>query len=470
MKQLATIVLAGGRGTRMHSATSKMLQPILGRPLVYFPAARAMTVVDGPVVVVSGDALDEIRRALQPLFPPERVRFAHQQQPLGTADAVKAGVAALEDFDDGQHVLILNGDVPGTTEVQLRRFLKRHVSRGADVTVLGFKPPDPFGYGRVLYDDSGVVEAIREQKELAPEEESLSVCNAGIYLARLGYLRAFLGQVEKSPNQREYLLTDLVSFVVGEEGGKAEVWVVPDPDEVEGVNTRHELASVTRRIRQERNRDLMLAGVGMPHPESVDVDFGVAVGPDTLIEANVIVRGASSIGSGCTIGTGSVIEDTTVADDVRVQPYCVLESSVIASGCNLGPFAHTRPGTVLEEKAKVGNFVETKKAVIGAGSKASHLSYLGDAVIGKGVNIGAGTITCNYDGYNKFKTVLEDGVFVGSDTQFVAPVTVGRDAVVAAGTTVTADVPAEALVISRVDQAIRPGYATQRKAAKSKKT
>ncbi len=466
MKNLSAMILAGGRGVRMHSATTKMLMPILGRPMVVFPTRLALDVVDGPVVVVSGDFLSEVEAAVRADCGSDRLRFARQEQPLGTADAVKAGLAALDDADGW--LLILNGDVPAVTAELVERLGDVAVDKGAEIVFAGFKTDNPFGYGRVLFDDSGVIQAIREQKELKEEELSYRVVNAGIYLVKLGRLRAFLAQVKPAERQREYLLTDVVEFIVAA-GAMAELVMVKDAGELQGVNNRAELAVVTERIRKERNEALMLAGVGMPHPESVDVDFGVEVGPDTLLDANVALRGRTQVGSGCRIGIGSILEDTQLGDGVKVLPYCVLESSQIGPGCGVGPFAHTRPGTVLMKGAKIGNFVETKKTVLGEGSKANHLSYLGDASIGSGVNVGAGTITCNYDGYSKFKTVIEDGVFIGSDTQLVAPVTVGREAVIAAGTTVTRDVPAGALAISRVDQANRDGYAELRKQRRQKK-
>jgi bifunctional UDP-N-acetylglucosamine pyrophosphorylase/glucosamine-1-phosphate N-acetyltransferase len=361
-----------------------------------------------------------------------------------------------------EDVLILNGDVPAMSAGLLQRFIDLYRHQERDVGVLAFRAPDPTGYGRIINDDEGHVIAIREEQELADDQRSIDIVNAGIYLAKVHHLAAFLEQVKPSPNQREFLLTDLVEYIVAQ-GGRADVLVAPDAEEVAGVNDRVQLAEADARLRQRRNRELMKTGVGMPHPESVDVEEGIEVGPDTVLEAGVVLRGATCLGSGCTIGIGSVIEDTRIADNVIVKPYCVLESSIIDSECVLGPFAHTRPGTVLNRKAKVGNFVETKKTVLGEGSKASHLTYLGDATIGKGVNIGAGTITCNYDGYKKYPTVIEDGAFVGSDTQFVAPVRIGTDAVVGAGTTVTRDVPAGALAVSRMKQENKDGYVARKK-------
>lgn len=462
LSQTTALVLAGGMGVRMHSPTSKMLMRILGRPLVMFPVQCALQATAGRVIVVSGDALEEIEQVLTLEAPAAsgRLAFAAQAQPLGTADAVKAGMGKVE---DSRHLLVLNGDVPGVTSALVERMAKRYASSNARVVFVAFRPPDPTGYGRVLCDDSGTVCAIKEQKELEGQEHSIDLVNAGIYLADTRLLKEFLALVVPSANQKEYLLTDLISYAVGK-GLHADIVVATTLSEVAGVNNRAELADATQSIRRRRNRALMVSGVSMPQPETVDVDFGVTVGPDTTLEAGVALRGKTRVGPHCHIGRGSVIVDSTIAEHTLVKPYCMLESSDIRQGCTVGPFAHTRPGTVLEPGAKVGNFVETKKTVLGAGSKANHLSYLGDAVIGKKVNVGAGTITCNYDGYNKFKTVLEDGVFIGSDTQLVAPVTVGANAVVAAGTTVTRDVPPGALAISRVEQVHREGYAEKKKA------
>jgi bifunctional UDP-N-acetylglucosamine pyrophosphorylase / glucosamine-1-phosphate N-acetyltransferase len=458
MNKVAAIVMAGGRGARMRSASTKMLMPILGRPVVFFPTQLALECADGPVVVVSGDFIDELKAALKVTVDSPRLRFAHQEQPLGTADAVRAGLTALGDEDGCQYVLILNGDVPGTSPELLARLTNACVGGGADIAVLGFKPADPTGYGRVMFDDSGTVYGIKEEKELEEHERSIDVVNAGLYLVRGAPLRAFLKDVKLAPNQREFLLTDVVEHIVAG-GGRADVVVAANPDEVAGINDRAQLAGVTEHLRCKRNQTLMLAGVGMLQPATVEVEFGVEVAPDSILESGVSLRGETTVGAGCTIGQGTVIVDTTIADHVTVLPYCMLESSDIGPECTLGPFAHTRPGTVLKRKAKVGNFVETKKTILGEGAKASHLTYLGDATVGEKVNIGAGTITCNYDGYRKYPTVIEDGAFIGSDTQFVAPVTIGRNAVVAAGTTVTRDVPPGNLAISRVDQANRPGYA-----------
>ena len=461
---VSAIVMAGGRGVRMRSPQTKMLMEILGKPLVAFPVELALQSVGGKVVVVSGEALDDIRDALQSRLPSERMEFARQAKPLGTADAARAGMSRVIE----EHVLVLNGDVPGMSSALVDRLFDAYSAPGVGLAFITFRADDPTGYGRVIFDDSGVVLAIREEKELHAFERSLKLVNAGVYLLSSQRLRGFLEQVERSPNQQEYLLTDIVSHVV-KCGETAEIVTTADPGEVTGVNNRAELADATRRIRTARNRELMVSGVTMPFPDTVEVEFWVEIGPNTHIDAGVALRGKTRVGSHCRIGRGTVVVDCQIGDYVRVLPYCMLEDSRIRLGCSVGPFAHTRPGTVLEQNAKVGNFVETKKTTLGAGSKANHLSYLGDAEIGPHVNVGAGTITCNYDGVNKYRIVLEEGVFVGSDTQLVAPVRVGRDAVIAAGTTVTSDVPPGALCISRVEQVNRLGYAEKKKAAREAK-
>jgi len=454
-RSIGTVVMAAGKGVRMRSPVTKMLMPILGRAVFQFPVERALALSDGPVVVVAGDALQEMQKLLPAT---ERLRYALQPQPLGTADAVKCGLAALPDCDE---VLILNGDVPCVSDALLGRLVEKHLSRSSEVSFIAFEPPDPTGYGRVISCE-GVAVGIKEEKELEPDERSLRVVNAGLYLVRATTLAEFLDVNRPSAKQKEYLLTDVVSFVA-DRHGITEVLLAEDPGEVAGINNRAELADVTERIRSQRNRSLMVSGVGMPQPGTVDVDFSAEVGHDTVLEPGVSLRGKTRIGAHCTVGQGTVVVDCTIGDNVEVLPYCVLESSIIEDGCGVGPFAHTRTGTVLKAGAKMGNFVETKKTVLGPGSKANHLSYLGDATIGSGVNVGAGTITCNYDGYKKYPTRIDDGAFIGSDTQLVAPVTVGKDAVVAAGTTVTRDVPPGALALSRVEQVHRDGYAAKKR-------
>jgi bifunctional UDP-N-acetylglucosamine pyrophosphorylase / glucosamine-1-phosphate N-acetyltransferase len=458
----ATIIMAAGMGTRMKSAIPKVLHRVLGRPLVQFPVRLALESTEAPVVVVGGEFLDDLRRACHADTPTDRVRFALQEQALGTADAVRAGLSAVPRADGGARrgVLILNGDVPCLTAETLTRLVTAFEA-GLDVAFLGFHAEDPAGYGRVLYDDSGAILGIREEKELDPADREIDLVNGGFYLVEETLLREFIDGVQKSEQHGEYLLTDVVEYAL-RLGRAADVVVVKDEAELQGVNTRVHLALVTERLRRTRNEALMLGGATVQNPDTVDVDYTVEVGPDTLLEQGVSLRGATRLAGQSVIGRGSVIVDCAIGAHAHIQPYCMLESSEIHEGCTIGPFAHTRPGTVLEDGAKLGNYCETKKTRIGPGSKVNHLTYLGDCDVGKKVNVGAGTITCNYDGVNKHKTVIGDRANIGSDVQLVAPVTVGDGAVIAAGATITGDVPAGALGISRTDQLNVEGY-TERK-------
>jgi len=458
----ATIIMAAGMGTRMKSAVPKVLHRILGRPLVQFPVRLALESTDAPVVVVGGEFLDDLRRACHADTPTERVRFALQEQAQGTADAVRAGLSAVPRGDDGQRrgVLILNGDVPCLTAETLGRLVAAFEA-GLDVAFLGVHAEDPTGYGRVLYDDSGAILGIREEKELDAADREIDLVNGGFYLVEETLLREFIDGVQKSERHGEYLLTDVVEYALRLDR-PANVVVVKDEAELQGVNTRVHLALVTERLRRTRNEALMLGGTTIQNPDTVDVDYTVEVGPDTLLEQGVALRGATRLAGQSTIGRGTYIVDCTVGAHAHIQPYCMLESSEIHEGCTIGPFAHTRPGTVMEDGAKLGNYCETKKTRIGPGSKVNHLTYLGDCDVGKKVNVGAGTITCNYDGVNKHKTVIGDRANIGSDVQLVAPVAVGDGAVIAAGATITGDVPAGALGISRTDQRNIEGY-TERK-------
>ncbi len=458
----ATIVMAAGMGTRLKSAVPKVFHRILGRPLVQFPVRLALDGTDAPVIVV-GSEIDDLRSAVHADTPSERIRFALQEQALGTADAVRAGLAALPPAEDENRrgILLLSGDVPCLAPKTLARLVGAF-ERGEDAVFLGFRAVDPTGYGRILFDDSGVTLGIREEKELEPDDREIDLVNGGIYLVEEGLLREFIAGVQRSERHGEYLLTDVVEYAL-RLGRGADVVIVDDPAELQGVNTRVHLTAVTRRLRELRNEELMLKGVSIPNPDSVDVDYGVTVGPDTVLEQGVALQGATHLAGQTVVGRGTVVVDCTIGPHCQIKPYCVLESSTIHEGCTIGPFAHARPGTVLEDGAKLGNFVETKKTLVGPGSKVNHLTYLGDCTVGKKVNVGAGTITCNYDGINKHQTVLGDRVFVGSDVQLIAPVTVGDGATLAAGATITDDVPPGALAISRVTQVNIEGYAEKKR-------
>jgi len=463
----AAIVLAAGKGTRMKSGLAKVLHEANGKPLAWYPIRRALALRCDPVVVVVGHQGDEVRARLEALFPGAPLVFAVQREQKGTGHAVLAARRALAGHDG--RVLILYGDVPLLTDETLRTLTR--AGRGNPVAFLSMRPADPTGYGRVVRDARGRVEAIVEHKDASAAVRAIDECNAGLYDCDAAFLWKALRKVGASNAQGEYYLTDLIA--AAHAAGRPAVAVEAPVEEVSGVNDRVELAAAARVLRRRIAERWMRAGVTLIDPDSTFLDEEVELGADVLVEPHVRIGGATRIGAGTRIGFGSVIVDSTVGARVTVKPYSVFEEARVGDRAQVGPFARLRPGTVLAEDVHIGNFVETKKATLGRGSKANHLAYLGDATIGSGCNVGAGTITCNYDGVNKLPTVLGDGVFIGSDTQLVAPVTVGDGAYVGAGSTIVRDVPAGALALSRSEQVIKEGWATRRRAgaaAKGRKT
>lgn len=359
-------------------------------------------------------------------------------------------------------LLVVCGDTPLLTSRTLRRLLAAHRRSRAAATVLTAEMEDPAGYGRILRSPDGTMAAIVEHKSASREQRRIREINTGIYCFQSRELSSTLGQVRLDPIKKEYYLTDVIGLLV-RCGHRVHAYRASDAREFAGVNNRAELASVDNLLRSRKAHELLLAGVTIEAPETVRIDAGVRVGPDTEIEPGVILRGNTRIGRDCRIGAYSMIMDSRIADQVAVRPCSVIMDSRIARGATIGPFAHLRPGTDIGEQARVGNFVEVKKSRLGRGSKAAHLSYLGDAVIGSEVNVGCGTITVNYDGIHKHQTVVEDRAFVGSGSNLIAPVRVGRNAFVAAGSTISQDVPANALAIGRARQANKAGWVKRRK-------
>ncbi len=449
--KLATVILAAGLGTRMKSSTAKVLHRVAGRPMIEYPVALARALGAQRVVCVLGHQADAVRAAVEARFGARAVAVAIQKEQRGTGHAVACARDALRGFDGP--VLILYGDVPLLTEETLRRLLD--AGRRRTLALVTARLAEPRGYGRIVRDARGRLARIVEERDCGDEERAIDEINAGIYLVQSRFLFAALGRLRGDNAQGELYLTDVAAMAA--RAGEVAT-VEADADEIAGVNDRVELARADRAMRRRINEALMRAGVTLHDPETCLVEPGVTVAADCEIGPSVALRGATAIAPGAHIEAGCVLTDCTVGAGAHLKPYTVAAESEIAAGATLGPFAHLRPGSVIGEGAKIGNFVETKKARLGAGAKASHLSYLGDADIGDGVNVGCGTITCNYDGYNKYRTVIEAGAFIGSDTQLVAPVTVGKNAVVAAGTTVVEDVPAGALAISRAKQVAVPGY------------
>ncbi len=452
---IAAVILAAGKGTRMRSELPKVLHCILGRPLIHFPVRLAIELRAARTVVVVGHGRAAVEQAVSEILPD--ARFAVQEVQRGTADAVSVAAEATLGSRD---VLILSGDVPGLQVATVQAMVSARTQANSPLAVLGFEPGDATGYGRMELDDRGRLMGIVEHRDASPEQREIRVCNAGIYLVDRDFLFGALSRVTDSNSQGELYLTDIASMAA--EAGQAAAVVITSPEEVEGVNDRAQLAAISARIQAARNAELMRSGVTMLAPERTWVELDATVAPDAVLHPDVMLRGSTQVGSGATIGQGCHLTDSSVAAHATLLPYCVLSEAVVGEGAAVGPFAHLRPGTELSENTKVGNFVETKKAKLGPGSKASHLTYLGDCTLGAEVNVGAGTITCNYDGVSKHQTRVGDRVFIGSNTAIVAPVTIGEEAVIGAGTTVTKNVPAGALALSRAPQTDVEGWASRR--------
>jgi bifunctional UDP-N-acetylglucosamine pyrophosphorylase/glucosamine-1-phosphate N-acetyltransferase len=451
--------LAAGKGTRMKSARPKVLHTVGGRTLLDWVLAAARSLSPSSITIVAGHGLDDLKRACA--ASPD-IEIVVQEPQLGTAHAVQQAESVLGGKTGT--LLLLYGDVPFLTADTLETLLATHEDRGAAATVLTTLVERPYGYGRIVRNDEGI-ERIVEERDASPFERAIREINTGVYAFDLASLFDALREIASSNDQGEYYLTDLVG-IYRERHLPVETVTVQDPGEVTGINSRAELAEAGARMRRQKNDALMAAGVTLVDPATAYIDADVSVGEDTVIHPNVYLEGTTKIGSRCTIHSGVRLINTVLGDEVTVNNYCVVTDSRIADGARVGPFVHMRPGNDVRARAQVGNFVELKKTVLGEGSKANHLAYLGDATIGAKVNVGAGTITCNYDGVHKHPTIIEDGAFIGSDSQLVAPVRVGEGAYVAAGSTIVDDVPAGALAIARERQTNKEGWVKRKKAAK----
>lgn len=463
--RFAVAILAAGQGTRFRSKRAKMLHSVGGRTLIEHAVRAASKLSPEKIFVVVGYQAEAVISALENAGH-ENLRFIHQKEQLGTGHALLCGRAKLEAA--APHLLALCGDTPLLTARTLRQFLDFHGQSGAVASVLTAEMEDPAGYGRIVRAPGGAVASIVEQKSASPEQRQLREVNTGIYCFQSKELFAALKRLSPDPITGEYYLTDVIGLLAGQ-GHRVAAYRAADSSEVIGINHRAELARVDALLRARKAQDLMLSGVTILRPESVWIDPDVMVGADTVIEPGVCLLGRTRIGEDCRVGAFSVITDSELADNVTIKPSCVITESRVAEGASIGPFAQLRPGADIGAEAKIGNFVEVKKARVGRGSRAGHLTYLGDATIGDDVNVGAGTITCNYDGEKKCQTVIEDHVFIGSGTELVAPVRVGRNAYVAAGSTITEEVPPDSLAIARSRQTNKPGWVKRRKARMAKK-
>jgi bifunctional UDP-N-acetylglucosamine pyrophosphorylase/glucosamine-1-phosphate N-acetyltransferase len=441
----------------MKSALIKVLHPVAGLPMIAWPVAAARDAGSDTIVLVVGHQANAVQGTFHGAAD---IRYAMQEEQLGTGHAVACALEALSGFHGT--VLILCGDTPLLRSETLKSMQTFHRDNQAAITVLTAMMDDPYGYGRVVRDTSGRVTRIVEQKDADSGELEIREINSGIYCMDSDFLFAHIKGIGNDNAQGEYYLTDLLAIAV-RKGLTCLALPVADADEIMGVNDRVQLAEAARVLRRRINCGHMLNGVTIIDPETTYIDHVVTIGADTVIHPGCRISGGTSIGSGCDIEGGVSISDCRIGDDCHIKAASVLEGSELAADVAVGPMAHLRPGTVLGNKVKIGNFVETKKIVMGEGSKASHLTYLGDAEIGRNVNIGCGTITCNYDGVNKHRTVIGDDVFIGSDVQLVAPVSVGRNSLVAAGTTVTIDVPPDSLALSRTPQVNKEGWRLKKK-------
>jgi bifunctional UDP-N-acetylglucosamine pyrophosphorylase/glucosamine-1-phosphate N-acetyltransferase len=461
MAHLHVVILAAGKGTRMKSSQPKVLHRVAGRPMIDYVFRAAQSLAPKTFTVVVGHQKESLREGLKHY---EGVSLITQEPQLGTGHALLQTARLLE--QETGCVLLLSGDVPLLRRRTLTQLVQKHDASGAAATILTAVFEQPYGYGRIVR-VRGRISRIVEEKDASPAERKLKEINGGIYVFSLGPLFEALRGLATSNAQGEYYLTDLIALYRRRKLG-VEALVIEDPNEIRGINSRSELAETSRIVRQKKNEELMAAGVTIEDPATTYIDEDVVVGADTVIHPGVHLEGRTQVGAACEIHSGARIINSVLDDRVTVLNYCVLNGARLHTGVSIGPFVHIRPDTELHESVHIGNFVELKKSVVGKGSKAGHLTYLGDAVIGERVNVGAGTITCNYDGEKKHQTIIEDGVFVGSDSQLVAPVTVGRGAYIGSGTTVREDVPPGSLAVSGGKQRNIEGW-RERKKVESKK-
>jgi bifunctional UDP-N-acetylglucosamine pyrophosphorylase/glucosamine-1-phosphate N-acetyltransferase len=439
---LSIIILAAGQGTRMKSSRPKVMHTLAGKPLLQHVVDAGAALGPDQIIVVVGHHSEQVRELMQD----QNLSFVEQREQLGTGHAV---AQCLTEFNEGNDLLVLYGDVPMITSKTLQQL---HEEAGdSAVNILSFLPKNPQGYGRILRSGDGSVEAIVEEKEATDKQRNIQESNSGIMYIQGKQVRQLIEKLDNKNAQSEFYLTDVVKHCVAA-GLKVMASVCPTEEEVYGVNNQLQLAEVERIYRRRQAEQLMQQGVKLYDPARIDIRGSLDVGADIEIDINCVFEGDVKLGDNVKIGANCVIRNASIGADSVIQPMTSIDEAIIGSRVSIGPFARIRPGTDCADEVKIGNFVETKKSRIGRGSKVSHLSYIGDTEMGSEVNIGAGTITCNYDGVNKFQTIIEDGVFVGSDTQLVAPVRIARGSTIGAGSTITRDTPADKLTLSRSKQ------------------
>lgn len=456
MPKSAVLILAAGKGTRLKSQLPKVLHQAGGKTLLghVIDAARGAGIAAEDIYVVAGYAADRIRDAVAPLG----LHVILQEPQQGTGHAVQVAAPSLQGYD---RLVVLHGDMPLVSASTVRGLLDTHAAQQAAAVLATATPPSPRAYGRILRQGEDVL-GIVEDKQCTPAQKQIRELNAGFYCFSTAALWKALGELRTDNPHGEYYLTDTAA-ILARRGERVRSFHLEDTEEILGINDRVELVEVDRLIRQRKVRALLENGVTVYSPESVVVDNDVEVGADTVIEAGVHLLGSTCIGAECHIRTGSILENTRIGDGVTVKAYCVLESAEVGAGAQIGPYSRLREGATIGGEAHIGNFVEVKKSKVGRGTKAMHLAYLGDAEVGAGVNIGAGTITCNYDGQKKHRTGIGDGSFVGSNSTLVAPVEIGAGTYIGAGSVITEAVPADSLALGRSRQTVKAGWAEKRR-------
>jgi bifunctional UDP-N-acetylglucosamine pyrophosphorylase / glucosamine-1-phosphate N-acetyltransferase len=461
--RIAITIMAAGKGTRLKSQLPKVLHEVGGKPLLAHVIAAATRVVPASdVFAIIGHEAERVRTALDS----SGVNFVLQSDQRGTGHALMVAENSLSAYD---HVIVLSGDAPQITPQTIAKLLNFHLDEHAAMTLLSAELEHPTGYGRVIRKNSGSAEvlAIVEEKSASAAQKKIREINGGFYVFAAPQLFSHIKKLSTTNAHGEYYLTDMAE-VLRKSGQRVVAWKTEDSAEILGANTRADLSIIDYQMRMRKCRQLMDDGVSIFYPATCVIDNDVEIAADTVIDPFVQILGKTRIGTACRIRSYSVIQNSEIGDQVLIRPGCILDGASVGANATLGPYSHLRPGSEIGENAHVGNFVETKKIKLGKGSKANHLTYLGDAEIGAGVNIGAGTITCNYDGVHKHTTVIEDGAFIGSDSTLVAPVRVGKGAYVGAASCITGDVPADALAIGRAPQVVKAGWVSKKAAGRKK--
>lgn len=456
MKDLCALILAAGKGTRMVSNQAKVLHQICGEPMLKLVYRAAAGLEPEETIIVIGQDADRVRNAMSGC----EARFVPQEVQLGTGHAVMAARELLDGH--AGDVIVLYGDTPRIRTATLEKLIDHHRRCGAATTLLTTRVPVPYGYGRIVRGMDGRVAAIVEEKDATAEQKVLTEINPGLYCFQIAPLLAALGRLSNDNAQREYYLTDLIG-IQRRDGKAIEAVLHEDFEELHGINTRAELAAISQNFRAAKNRELMSSGVTLIDPERTYVDLDVSVGKDVILYPSVFLEGRTRVGDGAVIRQGSRIVNSLIGPGVEIRDSSLITDSEVGRGSTVGPSAHLREETVVAENCRIGNFVEIKRSTLGKGTTAGHLAYLGDATIGSEVNIGAGTVTCNFDGVRKNATIIGDGAFVGTDSQLIAPVRIGRGAYVAAGSCITEDVPDGALAVARARQINKPEWAERRR-------